>query len=68
MSNYELPKSEWRKLFDQANELDDREVERHAWVSIHNRHRCEQCFTCACREVLRQRARRKRGEAFISPK
>jgi len=30
-----------------------KEVLRHAEVSIDNRHKCQQCFTCACVEVYR---------------
>lgn len=29
------------------------EVIRHARVSIDNRHKCRECFTCACAEVWR---------------
>lgn len=32
------------------------EVKRHASVSIDNRHRCRDCFCCACVEVLREHA------------
>jgi hypothetical protein len=29
-----------------------REIKRHASVSKSNRHRCNQCFTCACLDKL----------------
>jgi len=32
------------------------EVRRHANVSRDNRHRCRECFCCACAEVLREHA------------
>ncbi len=32
---------------------DPSEVLRHAKVSSDNRHRCRECFTCACLEVYR---------------
>jgi hypothetical protein len=31
------------------------EVRRHAMVSFNNRHRCYECFCCACMTVLRER-------------
>lgn len=33
------------------------EVWRHASVSTDNRHRCRQCFTCACLETLQSRGK-----------
>jgi hypothetical protein len=35
-----------------ARTLPRDEVRRHARVSIDNRHRCQDCFCCACVEVL----------------
>lgn len=31
------------------------EVQRHARVSLNNRHRCRMCFCCACVEVLKEK-------------
>lgn len=40
---------------DRARKLSDDELIRHARVSIDNRHRCRECFTCACVAVSRER-------------
>ncbi len=34
---------------------DRAECLRHAMVSQDNRHKCQECFTCACLEVYRNR-------------
>lgn len=34
-----------------------REIMRHAHVSIDNRHKCRECFTCACAEVWQNQGR-----------
>ena len=41
----------------QARALPNAELDRHASVSIKNRHRCASCFTCACVEVAAERAK-----------
>ena len=46
-----------------ASALDDKELARHARVSTDNRHRCTDCFTCACEYVRRQRALHKMLES-----
>jgi hypothetical protein len=38
----------------QARQLPPEELSRHAKVSINNNHKCRECFTCACVEVLEQ--------------
>jgi hypothetical protein len=34
---------------------DPKEVLMHAKVSVDNRHKCRECFTCACVEVWRNK-------------
>ena len=54
----------WTKALAEARELSPQELRRHASVSTDNRHQCEDCFTCACAAVLREKraARRYRLE------
>lgn len=51
---------EYRNIFsamlDRARALDDNELRRHASVSRNNRHRCCDCFTCACCEIEEERS------------
>lgn len=42
-------------LHDQARELSNDELRRHASVSTSNRHYCNDCFCCACVDVLKER-------------
>ena len=44
---------EMREQAARLYKVDRREVRRHALVSIDNRHKCRECFTCACVEVWR---------------
>ena len=51
----------WDKLYILAAELyrkDPTECMRHARVSADNKHKCMECFTCACLAVVRNRALR----------
>lgn len=48
----------WDKARSEAFRLPDDELSRHAHVSIDNRHRCLNCFTCACAAELYDRQRR----------
>lgn len=46
---YYIPDEDvWRAVLGQAQGLSDADVVRHAHVSRDNRHRCFNCFTCAC--------------------
>ena len=48
---------------EQLNTLEKRaELRRHASVSRDNRHRCEDCFCCACLKVLERYERFTRNE------
>lgn len=40
----------------EARKLPIEDIRRHASVSTNNRHRCEECFTCACEAVRREKA------------
>lgn len=51
----------WFRMRQQARELDDKELRRHASVSTDNNHQCVQCFCCAAQAVLEER-RRARGK------
>jgi hypothetical protein len=42
----------WTMMIEQARALPADELQRHASVSINSRHRCENCYTCACAAVL----------------
>lgn len=44
-------------MLNEARTLTQSEVRRHALVSTSNRHRCRDCFTCACVVVLEERAK-----------
>lgn len=44
------------RMIDQAAALEPAECARHARVSRDNRHRCTDCFTCACLTVMELRA------------
>ena len=45
----------WTEMIAHAETLPDAELARHASVSTQNRHRCTECFTCACEHVRRAR-------------
>lgn len=47
----------WADMLAQAGQLPDDELRRHAYVSISNNHQCVECFTCACAEHMRAKAR-----------
>ena len=49
----------WQNQLHFARQLDDKELRRHARVSIDNNHRCMDCFCCACVEVMRERTSRR---------
>ena len=44
-----------------AKLLDPEECRRHARVSRDNRHRCRECFCCACLAVVTER-----GETYLA--
>lgn len=52
LSNDEI--DTWQEMLRSARALPLREIQRHALVSIRNRHSCRSCFTCACAVTLRQ--------------
>ena len=37
--------------------MNDRDLTRHARVSLDNRHRCVECFCCACATVREEKAK-----------
>ena len=39
------------EMKERAAMLDRDELKRHAHVSIDNRHKCQECFTCACAAI-----------------
>ncbi len=45
-------RSTWQEMLYQARGLPISDLKRSAGVSTNNKHRCEDCFTCACLEVL----------------
>lgn len=45
----------WPAQLEAARKLDDDELQRHASVSVNNRHQCEECFCCAAFAVLGER-------------
>lgn len=47
----------WDKARSEAFRLPMKELRRHAHVSIDNRHKCRNCFTCACAAELYDRLR-----------
>jgi hypothetical protein len=47
----------WEKLLQQARKLPESELARNASVSFKNRHKCEECFCCACFTVCLERNR-----------
>lgn len=47
----------FEQMKERARQLEKSELRRHASISIDNRHKCKECFTCACVEVLRENAR-----------
>ena len=47
----------WQHMLGYARGLSDTALRHHARVSIDNRHKCKECFCCAC--VVVQRDRRK---------
>lgn len=46
----------WGEMVSKAMSLPADELSRHASVSTQNRHRCRECFTCACEYVRNDRA------------
>lgn len=44
----------WENQLWHARQLPTEELKRHAAVSIDNRHRCTDCFCCACVAVLEE--------------
>jgi len=44
----------------EARRLTPEELVRHASVSIDNRHKCQECFCCACVEVLQEPVSKRR--------
>lgn len=59
----------WNVQIQHAHELDSEELERHALVSINNRHECRECFCCACLHVLnwRERSRKRNPHWDLTP-
>lgn len=53
MSNETEPT--WANQLWHARQMESHELRRHATVSTHNRHRCEDCFCCAALTVLEER-------------
>jgi hypothetical protein len=51
--------SVWDIARNNASYLADDELDRHAHVSIDNKHECRQCFCCACLAERRERIRRR---------
>jgi hypothetical protein len=45
----------WQEQLRLAAQLTPAECYRHALVSIGNQHKCQDCFTCACATIYRQR-------------
>lgn len=45
----------WENQQWHAKQLSTEELKRHAAVSIENRHKCQDCFCCACVEELAHR-------------
>lgn len=50
-----------KTLAEQAAELNDADLTRHASVSTSNEHYCTECFCCACVDELERRSYRKAG-------
>ncbi len=46
--------SQWLEWKRQANAIGFDEAKRHASVSLNNRHKCHDCFCCACVEYTRE--------------
>jgi len=44
----------FRKMLNEAENLNQAELERHALVSTANNHTCESCFTCACEQIRQE--------------
>ena len=55
---------QWHQFTEQAKTLSDKEVKRHASVSLDNRHSCVDCFTCACVHEVERRSRLRRKSTF----
>jgi len=51
------------EFLDEARKLPDDRLQAHARVSSDNRHRCRECFTCACLSVVYER-RKKQIETY----
>ena len=45
----------WENQLTEARKLTSKDLQRHAAVSLDNRHRCESCFCCAAAAVLEER-------------
>lgn len=45
----------WENQLWHARKMSDNDLAPHASVSVDNRHRCEDCFTCAALTVLEER-------------
>ena len=59
--------SGFNKMICEAHQLDGAELERHALVSVRNRHSCRECFCCACLHVLNFRERARKCSPFGEP-
>jgi hypothetical protein len=56
----------WQRQIAEALTLSAADLRRHASVSRDNRHRCRECFTCACLTVLEGHLGERRADCFAA--